>query len=68
MPRVIGLGDKTTTGGVVIECYPDVQLNKQGTTVIGMKATCPACKVGMAVYVDTRSFGRGDNRYTETDC
>lgn len=51
MPRVIGLGDKTTTGGVVIECYPDVQLNNQGTTVIGMKATCPACKVGIGAIM-----------------
>lgn len=51
MPRVIGLGDKTTTGGAVIECFPDVQLNNQGTTVIGMKATCPACKVGIGAIV-----------------
>src|SRR5574344_376228 len=51
MPKVIGLGDKTTTGGAVIECFPDVQLNNQGTTVIGMKATCPACKVGIGAIV-----------------
>lgn len=47
MPRVIGLGDMTTTGGVVIECHDDVQLNNQGTTTIGMKATCPKCQVGV---------------------
>lgn len=56
MPRVIGLGDKTTTGGVVVECYPDVQLNNQGTTVIGMKATCPACKVGIGAIVPMKAI------------
>ncbi|CAJ1854907.1 hypothetical protein HLBENOHH_02458 [Aeromonas dhakensis] len=56
MPRVIGLGDKTTTGGDVIECYPDVQLNNQGTTVIGMKATCPACKVGIGSIMPMKAI------------
>ncbi|WP_172956244.1 PAAR domain-containing protein [Aeromonas sobria] len=54
--KLIGLGDKTTTGGAVIECFPEIQLNNQGTTVVGMKATCPACSQGVGVIAPTENI------------
>ncbi|HIF9173973.1 TPA: PAAR domain-containing protein [Photobacterium damselae] len=43
---MIHLGDKTTTGGVVVQGVGDIALIGSGVTQIGMIATCPACKIG----------------------
>ncbi|MGR5283512.1 PAAR domain-containing protein [Photobacterium damselae] len=48
---LIHLGDKTTTGGVVVQGIGNVALVGTGVTQVGMLATCPACKVGQGKIV-----------------
>ncbi|HIF9106908.1 TPA: polymorphic toxin type 44 domain-containing protein [Photobacterium damselae] len=48
---LIHLGDKTTTGGVVVQGIGNVALVGSGVTQVGMLATCPACKVGQGKIV-----------------
>ncbi|WP_244268056.1 PAAR domain-containing protein [Stutzerimonas nitrititolerans] len=40
----IGVGSKTSTGGVVIEGNPGILFDGLVASSIGHKATCPACK------------------------
>ncbi|HIF9499341.1 TPA: PAAR domain-containing protein [Photobacterium damselae] len=48
---LIHLGDKTTTGGGVVQGIGNVALVGSGVTQVGMLATCPACKVGQGKIV-----------------
>ncbi|HIF9499316.1 TPA: DUF6402 family protein [Photobacterium damselae] len=48
---LIHLGDKTTTGGVVVQGIGNVALVGSGVTQVGMLTTCPACKVGQGKIV-----------------
>lgn len=41
--KLIGIGDKTTTGGVVLSSHLDVQINNQGTATEKCLASCGLC-------------------------
>lgn len=47
----IGIGSKTSTGGVVIEGNPGLVFDGLVASSIGHKATCPACKKGIGPIV-----------------
>ena len=47
----IGVGSKTSTGGVVIEGNPGILFDGLVASSIGHKATCPACKKGIGEIV-----------------
>ena len=46
MTYVIRQGDPTTTGGVVTQGHPLLEVFDKLATLEGMIATCPACKKG----------------------
>ena len=48
---LIHKGDKTTTGGVVLQGVGNIMLIGSGATQIGMIASCPVCKVGKGAIV-----------------
>jgi uncharacterized Zn-binding protein involved in type VI secretion len=41
--KLIGIGDKTTTGGVVLSAHLDVHINNQGTATEKCLASCGQC-------------------------
>ncbi|MGL5522983.1 MAG: PAAR domain-containing protein [Aeromonas veronii] len=41
--KLIGLGNKTTTGGVVLTAYLDMQIYNRGTATEGCLASCGKC-------------------------
>lgn len=47
----IGIGSKTSTGGVVIEGNSALKFDGLVASSIGHKATCPACKKGIGEIV-----------------
>lgn len=47
----IGIGSKTSTGGVVIEGNDNILFNGLIASSVGQKATCPACKKGVGPIV-----------------
>lgn len=47
----IGIGSKTSTGGVVIEGNSGLEFDGLVASSIGHKATCPACKKGVGEIV-----------------
>jgi len=47
----IGIGSKTSTGGVVIEGNDDLLFDGLVASSVGHKATCPACKKGIGEIV-----------------
>ncbi|AGH81607.1 hypothetical protein PCNPT3_08345 [Psychromonas sp. CNPT3] len=44
-------GDKTTTGGVVLEGSSGMSILGSGSTTVGMIASCPVCKIGKGAIV-----------------
>ncbi|WP_022964381.1 PAAR domain-containing protein [Halopseudomonas pelagia] len=47
----IGIGSKTSTGGVVIEGNQGLMFDGLVASSVGHKATCPACKKGIGAIV-----------------
>jgi uncharacterized Zn-binding protein involved in type VI secretion len=47
----IGIGSKTSTGGVVIEGNANIIINGLVASSVGHRATCPACKKGIGPIV-----------------
>jgi len=47
----IGIGSRTSTGGVVIEGNDNIRVNGLIASSVGQKATCPACKEGIGPIV-----------------
>ncbi|MEH6564395.1 MAG: PAAR domain-containing protein [Halopseudomonas sp.] len=47
----IGIGSKTSTGGVVIEGNSGLDFDGLVASSVGHKATCPACKKGVGEIV-----------------
>ncbi|HDZ58304.1 MAG TPA: PAAR domain-containing protein [Pseudomonas xinjiangensis] len=47
----IGIGSKTSTGGVVIEGNDGLLFDGLVASSVGHKATCPACKKGIGEIV-----------------
>ena len=47
----IGIGSKTSTGGVVVEGNTGLQFDGLVASSIGHKATCPACKKGIGEMI-----------------
>lgn len=47
----IGIGSRTSTGGVVIEGNPGIQFDGLVASSVGHKATCPKCKKGVGPIV-----------------
>ncbi len=47
----IGIGSKTSTGGVVIEGNDGIMFNGVVASSIGHKATCPSCKKGIGEII-----------------
>lgn len=47
----IGIGSRTSTGGIVIEGNQGITLDGLTASSIGHKATCPACKKGIGKIV-----------------
>lgn len=47
----IGIGSKTSTGGVVIEGNSGISFNGLIASSVGHRATCPACKKGIGPIV-----------------
>ena len=47
----IGVGSKTSTGGVVIEGNPGILFDGLVASSVGHKATCPKCKKVVAMLV-----------------
>ncbi len=45
--KSIGIGSKTSTGGVVIEENKGIMFNGVVASSVGHKATCPSCKKGV---------------------
>ncbi|WP_350615352.1 PAAR domain-containing protein [Pseudomonas sp. HY7a-MNA-CIBAN-0227] len=41
---IIRLGDSTTHGGIVIEAFPQTDLNGKPMAGVGHKVVCPLCK------------------------
>ena len=44
MKDIIRLGDVTTHGGVVLEAFPQTDLNGKPIAGVGHKVSCPLCK------------------------
>ena len=44
MKDIIRLGDATTHGGVVLEAFPNTDLNGKPIAGIGHNVSCPLCK------------------------
>ena len=44
MKDIIRLGDATTHGGVVLEAFPNTDLNGKPIAGFGHKVSCPLCK------------------------
>ncbi|PHX37064.1 hypothetical protein AO263_22525 [Pseudomonas sp. NZIPFR-PS5] len=44
MKDIIRLGDLTTHGGVVLEAFPQTNLNGKPIAGVGHKVSCPLCK------------------------
>ncbi len=47
----IGIGSKTSTGGVVIEGNQGIMFNGVVASSVGHKATCPSCKKGIGEII-----------------
>ena len=60
MKDIIRLGDTTTHGGVVLEAFPQTDLNGKPIAGVGHKVSCPLCK-GVFPIVE------GSNTYTISD-
>ena len=55
--KLIGIGDKTTTGGVVLSAHLDVQINNQGTATENCLASCGQCgQNGMIKVVEKVAY------------
>ena len=44
MQEIIRLGDSTTHGGIVLEAFPNTDLNGKPIAGVGHKVSCPLCK------------------------
>ena len=60
MKDIIRLGDTTTHGGIVLEAFPQTDLNGKPIAGVGHKVSCPLCK-GVFPIVE------GSNTYTISD-
>ena len=60
MKDIIRLGDTTTHGGIVLEAFPQTDLNGKPIAGVGHKVSCPLCK-GVFPIVE------GSNTYTIID-
>ncbi|WP_339429949.1 PAAR domain-containing protein [Pseudomonas taetrolens] len=60
MKDIIRLGDTTTHGGVVLEAFPQTDLNGKPIAGVGHKVSCPLCK---GVF----PIAEGSNTYTVSD-
>jgi uncharacterized Zn-binding protein involved in type VI secretion len=55
--KLIGIGDKTTTGGVVLSAHLDVHINNQGTATESCLASCGQCgQNGMIKVVEKVAY------------
>ena len=57
MKDIIRLGDTTTHGGIVLEAFPQTDLNGKPIAGVGHKVSCPLCK---GVF----PIAEGSNTYT----
>ena len=60
MKDIIRLGDTTTHGGIVLEAFPQTDLNGKPIAGVGHKVSCPLCK---GVF----PIAEGSNTYTVSD-
>lgn len=60
MKDLIRLGDTTTHGGIVLEAFPQTDLNGKPIAGVGHKVSCPLCK---GVF----PIAEGSNTYTVSD-
>lgn len=64
MRPIICQNDKTSTGGKVLQGSPTMKINGKPVALVGMQATCNACKKGIGTLVSAGPcLGKVDGVY-----
>lgn len=60
MKDIIRLGDTTTHGGVVLEAFPQTDLNGKPIAGVGHKVSCPLCKGVFPIVEGSKTYTISD--------